>query len=257
MSTTPLPSRPALPRPRWRAATVLAVGVLLAGTACTARARTATVRHTLSSGRTYYLHEASVPLTPRPLVVVLHPLGSGAPRMQQMTQASPYADAHRFVVAYAEGVDQAWNAGSCCGDSHAADVAYLRAVVADVGRRVPVDRRRVYVWGFSNGGMMAWRAACEAPDVFAAAGVVGGHLLVPCGRTRVRVRHLHGTADTRVPITGGYAGWCGCTFPDARTERHRVGRGSIVSSAWIPGLGHAWPHGGVAALWRFSSHFHR
>ena len=44
-------------------------------------------------------------------------------------------------------------------------VAYLRAIIRDVMARYPVDRRRVFVVGHSNGGFMAYRMACEASDL--------------------------------------------------------------------------------------------
>ena len=82
----------------------------------------------------------------------------------------------RFVNEVATGEPstfRAWNAGaSCCGGATTDDVTYLRRVVAAVAARVPVDRHRVYVVGLSNGGMMATRAVCDAPQDFAAAGTV-------------------------------------------------------------------------------------
>jgi len=89
--------------------------------------------------------------------------------------------------------------------------------------------------------MMAWRAVCDRPDVFAAAGVVSGQLVSPCMTSTVVVRHLHGVADYVVPLRGGWRAWCPCTFPDALGERTQVGSGSTIAEVGIPGLGHEWP----------------
>ena len=46
------------------------------------------------------------------------------------------------------------------------DVGFLRALVASLGQRYPLDPERIFVAGFSNGGRMTLRLACEAPDVY-------------------------------------------------------------------------------------------
>jgi polyhydroxybutyrate depolymerase len=197
------------------------------------------VTYHLADGRAYLLHAPSQRvLFPRPVVLALHAAGHTPSEMEAAAGLDGYADAHGLIVAYGEGVDGRWNAGGCCAAQPVDDLAYLRAVVADIGRRMPIDRSRVYVVGFSNGGMMAWRAVCQAPDVFAAAGVVAGALLVPCP-TAVHVYHVHGTGDGVVPLAGG-RGFDGYVFPDSRFEQRRVGAGSVIHQQWWPGR-HDWP----------------
>ena len=79
--------------------------------------------------------------------------------------------------------------------------------------------------------MMAWKAACERPDVFAAAEVVSGALLVPCTKTVVHVLDAHDpTHDCIVPYYGGYT--CGgkptaflpAKFPDSANESRSSAR---------------------------------
>ncbi len=50
----------------------------------------------------------------------------------------------------------------------------ILALVADVMARHPIDRDRVYLAGLSAGGAMAAILAEQAPDVFAAVGVMAG-----------------------------------------------------------------------------------
>ena len=70
------------------------------------------------------------------------------------------------------GFIQHWNAGHCCGkaaDEAEDDVGFVELVVKDAARRVQVDAARVYVTGFSNGGMLVYRAMAERTGLFAAA----------------------------------------------------------------------------------------
>jgi polyhydroxybutyrate depolymerase len=222
------------------------------------------------------------PAGPRPLVVVLHgALGTG-------TQAeSAYgwnAEAARagFVVAYPDGVGRTWAAGpGCCGPAArdgVDDVAFLEAVVTAVGAEVPLDPDRIYLAGISNGGMLAYRAAC-AGGSFAAIGVVAGTLVGPCPAPRpISVLHIHGTADRTVPYDGGpglrdndgtgrnpvkidgppvtelvgrWRSAAGCPAPEVCTEGPVTRStadcpgGRAVELITIAGAGHQWPGSAV------------
>lgn len=171
--------------------------------------------------------------------------------MESVSGLSDYADAHGFDVAYGSGVGGAWNAGGCCGQPGVDDLGYLRSLVGSVAAATPVDRRRVYLIGFSNGAMMAYRAACELPDTFVAAGVVAGALLngVDCTGTTVHVYLIHGTSDKTVPINGG-VGYHGYDFPAQSTDLDRVGTGSVIETHDWPG-GHQYPPWATDALWQW------
>lgn len=58
------------------------------------------------------------------------------------------------------------------------DAAFLRTLVAELTKKLPVDPKRVYLAGFSNGANMAARAMVEMDDVFAAGHVAAGSLQV-------------------------------------------------------------------------------
>jgi pimeloyl-ACP methyl ester carboxylesterase len=166
---------------------------------------------------------------------------------------------------------RAWNAGSCCAPTSRDDVRYLVDVVHAVEATVPVDASRVYIVGFSNGGMMALDAVCSAPDVFAAAGSVAGPFLGShCARPIWR--HLAAAPDDVVPPGGGIpAGlpsmgivrdWCGCSFPATTTETSRFGMfASVVVSPtgghfWPTPSSNTWPYDPERDLWGYVSKFH-
>lgn len=138
---------------------------------------------------------------PAPLVIMLHGGRGTALQAEDSYDWDAEAVAKGFVVAYAEAEDGAWNVASgCCGQPGVDDVKYLTAVVAELTAKLSIDESRVFATGFSNGGMMAYRLACDT-DLFAAIGLVAGTLLGDCADPApVSVIHIHGLADTVIPF---------------------------------------------------------
>ena len=128
--------------------------------------------------RTYHVHlppgyHAARPL---PMVVVVHGAFDTAKGMERFTGFSALADQENFIALYPNGIGilgylQHWNAGHCCAKAASAgidDVGFLTKVIEDACARLAVDRRRIYMTGFSNGGMMVHRFAAERGDLLAA-----------------------------------------------------------------------------------------
>lgn len=89
------------------------------------------------------------------------------------------------------------------------DAAFLLEVAEDAAERFGVDRERILLAGFSGGGMMTWRVACDAPESFAAYAPVAGLLWRPLPEDcagPVRMLHTHGWVDPVVPIEGRTVG---------------------------------------------------
>ena len=145
-----------------------------------------------------------------PLVIVLHGSGADAETIRRMSGLDSLAEAARFLVAYPNGVTGAlglrsdWNAGECCGvaaNRNVDDVAFMHALIGSIAARLPVDRRRVYIAGFSDGARMTYRAGCELSTELAAIAVVAGSLVDShCAPKRpLPLIAFHGTADDEVP----------------------------------------------------------
>jgi polyhydroxybutyrate depolymerase len=135
-----------------------------------------------------------------PLLIVLHGYSGTGPGMEKRTGFSRIADSVGFVVAYPDGQKNAQGRRSWTGSSdHAADIAMLRALIDSVAGRVPLDRQRVYLAGFSNGGMMTYRAAQLLDRTFAAIGVVAGAL--PKQRTERDPRRFRSSPCTACSMT--------------------------------------------------------
>ncbi len=100
------------------------------------------------------------------------------------------------------------------------DVAFLRAVFVDAGRRFGLADAPRLAAGFSGGGMMVWRLACDAPgtaDFYApVAGLMWRPLPEACAGA-VRLLHTHGWSDAVVPLEGRTVGGGALTQGDLFT----------------------------------------
>ena len=172
--------------------------------------------------RSYIVHVPPAAREGRPLPVILnfHGGGGNAEGQQKYSRMDALADAEGFLAVYPDGTGRmsgrllTWNAGTCCAYSAANnvdDVGFTLVLLTDLEARQPVDRRRVYATGLSNGAMMAWRLAVEASDRIAAiAPVAGAKVLKAGGPARpVPVMHFHSVDDPRAL----YAGGLGPPFP--------------------------------------------
>jgi polyhydroxybutyrate depolymerase len=221
--------------------------------------------------RTFRLYvPARLGSAPVPLVVMLHGgFGSGS-QAESSYGWNQRADADRFVVAYPDGLDRAWAVGDgCCGSpgrDGVDDVSFIRQMAAWVSQRRPIDTRRVFATGISNGGMLAYRLACDT-TLFAAIGPDSATLLGPCpSPAPVSVIHIHGLADTRVRYGGGEGNGVGhingpavesvvqrwrrvasCDAPSVSvrdvvtTSVATCPNGRTVELITIDGAGHQWP----------------
>lgn len=125
------------------------------------------------------------------------------------------SEKHGFIAVTPNGYSKnrrglfaTWNAGACCGDARDAkidDVGFIAAVIARVKRQAVVDDARVYAMGMSNGGLMAYRLACEIPDIVRGVmAVAGTDNTLGCAPSRpTPVLHVHAINDTHVLYNGG------------------------------------------------------
>ena len=162
--------------------------------------------------RSYIVHVPPAHAANSPVVINLHGGGSNAAQQQRFSGMDSIADRERFIVVYPNGTGnermRVWNAGTCCGSAPLKkidDVGFICAVIDDLSRRVSIDRRRVYATGMSNGAMMTYRLAAEAPDLVSAIAPVSGSMgLMRFHSTRpMPVMHFHSVDDPRALYNGG------------------------------------------------------
>ncbi len=212
--------------------------------------------HVESGGMTrqYLLHLPSGYTKGRllPLVIMLHGMGGSGVNAVRETGWSAMADAENFIVAYPDASrpdpDRQpslrnnapdWNDGS--GRFHAGergidDVAFIRALIDRLAAEHPVDRRKIYVTGFSNGASMAFRVGAELSDQVAAiAPVAGASWLENIQPKRpISLIYITGTADPLNPLDGGYP-----KMAFGGREQGGKPKAPVVNTmaAWAQGLG--------------------
>lgn len=173
-----------------------------------------TIRHG-GRARMYLVHVPSRVAARPAVLLAFHGGGGNAAGFQEYAELDRVADREGFLVVYPNGSGPlprrllTWNAGDgCCGyalQRNIDDVGFAVAVIDDLARRTPLDRRRVYATGHSNGGIMSHRLAAERPDFVAAIAPVAGSLdLHRFAPTRpVAVLQIHSVDDPRALYNGG------------------------------------------------------
>jgi polyhydroxybutyrate depolymerase len=223
-----------------------------------------------------------------PLVLVLHATFGSGREMEKVTGFSELANREGFVVVYPNGRGlfgflRHWNAGFCCGRAMQKDwndTGFLLELIQTLTKQLPVDPQRIYLMGFSNGGMLAHRFATEHPEKLAAvtlaAAAVGARwkkkgsmqTFSPPSQL-VPVLIIHAQDDEMIPLEGGqslsradveFLGpkdaaefWCasnGChptptehyrTSEGEWTRWSQCGEGAEVALFVIDQGGHGWP----------------
>jgi polyhydroxybutyrate depolymerase len=146
-------------------------------------------------------------LTRLPLVVVIYGAFDTAKGMEKFSGFSHLANRENFVALYPEGIGifgylQHWNAEHCCekaADDQIDDVGYLAKAINDVCSQLSIDRNRIYMVGFSNGGMMAYRFVAEHTEMLAPAAPItasiGGRPKADAPEKQLPILIMHGLDD--------------------------------------------------------------
>lgn len=176
---------------------------------------TVSIRHG-GRRRSYIVHVPQTAAGGRahPVVLAFHGGGGEAAGFKGYAGLDAVADREGVLVVYPNGSGPlprrllTWNAGECCGwamNQGVDDVGFATAVLDDLARRTPVDARRTYATGHSNGAMMAHRLGAERADrIVAIAPVAGASDLDRFAPSRpVAVLHIHSVDDPRALYDGG------------------------------------------------------
>ena len=152
------------------------------------------------------------PGSPTPLLLAFHSRTSTGKAILESSQILSWAASMNIIVVAVNGAVlddySSWNAGSCCTNATTYkenDVLLTSTIIDYLKTQTTIDASRVWAMGHSNGGMMAYRLACDLSEQITAVAVVTGALVDDtCNPSKpVPLIHLHGDLDPTVPYQGG------------------------------------------------------
>jgi len=159
-----------------------------------------------------------------PLMFILHGLGESNTNWYGVASyttnqgiATVRPESGTFLNNSGTGYVKLWNA--ILDSSRYDDVQFISDIIDYMLSNYDfIDYNRIYVLGFSNGGYMAYRLACDLSSrVTAFSSVAGNMFLVDDGLDcidqgrDIPILHIHGTDD---PINSYYPGGNGVDIPD-------------------------------------------
>ncbi len=255
--------------------------------------------HTLTVGgleRTYHLFAPTGESSqPKPLLIAFHGGGMIGDAFPQQTQFQTLGQAQGFLMAFPqgyalEGNEGEWQLNTRPDSQH--DIDFVKAVIEDVASKHNVDRKRIYVTGYSLGSMFSYEMACQLSDQVAAIASSAGTMPqspADCSPQRFApIMHIHGDADGIISYSNswGWKSWdevgtmmdipsliaywktkYGCQNENATTagtSTHTVHdtctQNARVEHYRISGQSHGWPDtiGGISThqvIWSFLSGF--
>ncbi len=175
---------------------------------CLAQTNATLMHDGIQRSYVYYVPSNWTPTASVPLMIVLHGLTQTGAGLMNITQFNSIAEANNFIVCYPDGINNAWNANMNITVSSADDLGFIEALASNFQTQWQTDPSRQYLVGFSNGGFMSHKLACESSMCFAAIASVSGNMsdttYVNCNPDfSPSILHIHGTNDLVVPYNGG------------------------------------------------------
>lgn len=179
--------------------------------------------------------------TPLPAVLYFHGWGRQGNVPVNHQHIGHATDTAGYLLIAPDGLGKSWDFWR----PNSRDTEFGLAVLEQVSQALPVDQDRIYASGYSWGGSMAWRFACEAGDKIAALISISGTLYdqdEACETGPVSIHHVHGTKDTVMDYPYGPQGeeigavrlWLrinGCSEKAAQTENWQTSQ-SFKRYSW-------------------------
>lgn len=143
----------------------------------------------------------------RPLLISCHGMNQNADYQKNEAKFSNIADTAKFLVVFPNGINSGWDL------SGNTDIDFMTTLIDTMVSRYNIDRNRVYLSGFSMGGMFTYFAMGKIADKIAAFAPISGYPMGGSSFTSSRpvpIIHTHGTADDVVSFGGVaacLAGW--------------------------------------------------
>ena len=128
-----------------------------------------------------------------PLLLSLHGMDQDPNYQQEHTHWENVADTAGFVVVYPRGAS-GYSTWDISGDQ---DTKWVTQIIDQMAKEYDIDTRRVYLSGFSMGGMFTYHAMSKIADKIAAFAPCSGTNVMGTSKAQrpVPIFHPHGTND--------------------------------------------------------------
>lgn len=142
------------------------------------------------------------------VALFLHGAPGSANKVMGIFDAKMLANEHNLVTLSPKGIENTWGWSSVNTTSTSAnsDVDYINELLTKVRSEHNINSDKLYVFGYSAGGFMAYKLACAMPEQISAvvslAGQFRGSLKACENSTPVAIHHFHSHSDQAVPYQG-------------------------------------------------------
>ena len=175
----------------------------------------------------------------RPLLIFCHGYNQDAGWMQNNefkndnVSMEAVCDTAKFVCVFPNGIDRSWDTG---GDR---DINFIKAITEKMVTQHKIDRNRIYLGGFSMGGMLTYNAINKMSDIIAAfVSCSGPSVVTPkAGLRPIPLLHIQGTADNFGGVQPALNPWIkhnGCSTTDKVISNYNGFSGAKLH-IWGPG----------------------
>lgn len=213
---------------------LLFIAALIATAASALESKTITVN---GSTREYLQYVPQGIEEGKPLLISCHGSGQGPDFQANYMKIENVCDTARFITVFPKGKNLQWD---ITGNS---DIDFILALIDKMHEEYKIDRGRVYLSGFSMGGMLTYHAMTKIADKIAAFAPISGYPMGGMQFTSSRpipIIHTHGTIDSVVPFDRAQSfidGWVkrnNCPTTPKVTEKYR-GADHITRYEYGPG----------------------
>ena len=221
------------------------------------------------SGREIHVYAPSGLKENSPLLISCHGMDQDPNYQQSNTHWEAVADTAGFVVVYPKG-GTGYNTWDISGDQ---DTKWMLAIIDQMANDYKINRKRVYLSGFSMGGMFTYHSMSKIADKIAAFAPTSGTNVMGASKAMrpVPIIHPHGTNDDVLQynqVEGflkNYRDQFNCpaqakeetNYPNSANSGATMytwgpcDKGVYIKHLKLPGRGHSPSKADVSDIWNF------
>ena len=221
------------------------------------------------SGRDIHVYAPSNLKENSPLLISCHGMDQDPNYQQSNTHWEAVADTAGFVVVYPRG-GTGMSTWDIQGDK---DTKWMTEIIDQMYTDYKIDKKRVYLSGFSMGGMFTYHSMSKIADKIAAFAPTSGTNVFGASKAMrpVPIIHPHGTNDDVLPYNNvegfikNYRDQFNCpsqaqeekNYPNAENSGATMytwgpcDKGVYIKHLKLPGRGHSPSKADVSDIWNF------